>query len=141
MKKLTLPAFIILLSSCGASNIPEHIQNAFAQRHPEISPTWEVQPSYGYEATFTQNGVEYEVEFASDGTWLETEYEVSDLQFPPVILNQVQQQYPGYTITKREIEITPQGTFYELEVEQGDEEIELYFNERALPATNLNEDA
>ncbi|MDY7012578.1 MAG: PepSY-like domain-containing protein [Cyanobacteriota bacterium] len=142
MKKLALPALIVVLSSCsgGASNIPENVQNAFTQRHPGISPTWEVQPSYGYEAVFEQNGIEYEVEFASDGTWLETEYEVDDLQFPSEILNRVRQQYPDYTITKREIEMTPRGTFYELEVERGDEEIEVYFNDRGLPAVNFNED-
>ncbi|MDY6782609.1 MAG: PepSY-like domain-containing protein [Cyanobacteriota bacterium] len=148
MKKLALPALIVILSACepsntleNAQNIPDNVQTAFNQRHPGISPTWEVQPSYGYEATFSENGIEYEVEFASDGTWLETEYEVTDdLQFPPVIFSRVQQKYPDYTITKREIELTPQGTFYELEVERGGTEIELYFNDRAIEVPNSNED-
>ena len=57
-----------------------------------------------------------------------------------IVLEQVRQKYPDYAITKREIELTPQGTFYEVEVERGDKEIELYFDERAKPATNSHED-
>jgi hypothetical protein len=41
----------------------------------------------------------------------------------------------------QEIELTQQGRFYEIEVEQGNTEIELYFDECANPITNFNEDA
>ncbi len=41
----------------------------------------------------------------------------------------------------QEIELTQQGRFYEIEAEQGNTEIELYFDERANPITNFNEDA
>ncbi len=122
------------------TQIPQNVQNALLAKYPGASATWEIQP-YGYEAVFNQNGIEYEAEFSQNGQWLETEYEVSDAQFPTTILQKIQLDYPGYQITKREIELTPQGTFYEVEVEQGGAQIELYFDERANPANNSNEDA
>ncbi|MCP2728024.1 PepSY-like domain-containing protein [Limnofasciculus baicalensis] len=123
-----------------SAQIPQNVQNALLAKYPGASATWEIQP-YGYEAVFNQNGIEYEAEFSQNGQWLETEYEVSDAQFPATLLQKIQLDYPGYQITKREIELTPQGIFYEVEVEQGGAQIELYFDERANPANNSNEDA
>ncbi len=121
--------------------VPQIVQNIFVQKYPGRTPQWESQP-YGYEAVFSDNGIEYEVELSADGQWLETEYEVSrDEQFPAIVLNQVRSRYPGYQITKREIEITPRGVFYEVEVENGNEEIELYFDGQGNLAENYHEDA
>ena len=138
--KLLSAGAILILSACNSSEVPQTVQSAFLTRYPGVSPRWEPQP-YGYEAVFTKDRIEYEAEFSQDGQWLETEYEVLETQFPMIVLEQIRQKYPDYAITKREIELTPQGTFYEVEVQRGDEEIELYFDERAKPATNSNEDA
>lgn len=125
----------------SGEQVPQIVQNIFAQKYPGRTPQWESQP-YGYEAVFSENGIEYEVELSADGQWLETEYEVSrDEQFPAIVLNQVRSRYPGYQITKREIEITPRGVFYEVEVENGNEEIELYFDGQGNLAENYHEDA
>ncbi|BAZ03937.1 PepSY-like domain-containing protein [Calothrix sp. NIES-3974] len=124
----------------SGDQVPQIVQNVFAQKYPGRTPQWESQP-YGYEAVFSENGIEYEVELSADGRWLETEYEVSsDEQFPAAVLDQVRSRYPGYQITKREIEITPKGVFYEVEVENGSEEIELYFDGQGNLAENYHED-
>lgn len=152
--KFVVGAFLptTLLAACGGSfdpedhtipqsQVPQIVQSAFASKYPGKTPQWELQP-YGYEAVFFENGREYEAEFSDSGQWLETEYEVSsDNQFSDAVLRSVRTQYPGYTITKREIEITPVGTFYEVEVENGSDEIELYFDNRGNQVNNSNEDA
>lgn len=130
---------LFLLAGCS-SQVPETVQSAFQAQHPNVTPAWEAQP-YGYEAVFTQAGIEYEVEFSRAGQWLETEYEVSESQFSAAVIDRVKREYPNFAITKREIEITPNGTFYEVEVEQGEQEIELCFDQRGNPASNSNEDA
>lgn len=135
-----LSGSILILSGCNSLQVPENVQSAMKTKYPNVSPRWESQP-YGYEAVFTKDGIEYEAEFSKDGQWLETEYEVSETQFPASVLERVKREYPGYAITKREIELTPKGTFYEVEVKQGDTEIELYFDERGKPTTNSHEDA
>lgn len=132
------------IASCGGSGsdaaVPDAVVQAFNTTYPNVSPQWEPMP-YGYEAVFVQDGLEYEVEYSSAGEWLETEYEVQELQFPQVVLQAVRQQYPNYAITKYEVELTPLGTFYEVEVEGNGQEIELYFDEQGRPAANANEDA
>jgi len=143
---LLLVGSLLTLFACSSNQasetvqVPETVQSALQTKYPGVEARWESQP-YGYEAVFTKDGFEYEAEFSSKGQWLETEYEVSDAQFPAIVLERVKGKYPGYAITKREIELTPLGTFYEVEVEQGDQQIELYFDDRANPAANSNEDA
>lgn len=132
------------ITGCGGSgseaSVPDVVLQAFNATYPDISAEWEQMP-YGYEAVFVQEGQAYEVEYSSTGEWLETEYEVQELQFPQAVLQAVRQQYPNYAITKYEIELTPLGTFYEVEVEGNGQEIELYFDEQGQPAPNTNEDA
>lgn len=126
----------------GQSNVkvPEVVQNAFTKKYPGMTPTWE-KKLYGYEGIFFDQGIEYEGEFDANGVWLETEYEVNPVVFSQQVIKRVQQENPGYQITKYEIEITPQGKFYEVEIERGSEQIELYFNQNAQPARNFYEDA
>ncbi len=88
-----------------------------------------------------QNGLETEAEYNAAGQWLETEVEVDEAAFSKVVLDRVRQQYPQHTITKLEIETTPNGKFYEVEITLGGQELELYFNENGKPVTNLYEDS
>ncbi len=142
--RILLATLCLGLASCGGSgsdaSVPDAVVQTFNTTYPNISPQWEPMP-YGYEAVFVQDGLEYEVEYSSTGEWLETEYEVQEFQFPQAVLQTVRQQYPNYVITKYEIELTPLGTFYEVEVEGNGQEIELYFDEQGQPAANYNEDA
>jgi len=136
----------LMLTACNkasktqSTQVPPSVQSVFAAKYPGVTPRWESQP-YGYEAIFQKNGIEYEAEFSKDGRWLETEYEVPENQFSTLVLNRVKKEYPGYKITKREIELTPRGTFYEVEVEGGGKQIERYYDQRGNPARNSNEDA
>ncbi|MFM9265764.1 PepSY-like domain-containing protein [Tychonema sp. BBK16] len=131
----------VVENSTSTTEVPDSVQRAFAAAHPGVSPAWEKQV-YGYEAEFVKDGIEYEVEFSEDGQWLETEYEVTqDYQFSLLVLDKVKREHPGWAITKREVEITPQGKFYEVEIEQGGQQIELYFDERGNKAQNSHEDA
>ncbi len=142
MPKYLFLLLIFYLFGCSETNtqVPETVQKAFTAKYPNQIATWEQKP-YGYEAIFTQNGSEYEAEFSTTGQWLETEYEVPENQFSTTVLARVRRENPGYDVTKYEIEITPQGIFYEVEIEQGSEQIELYFDGQANPAPNSNEDA
>lgn len=125
----------------SSREVPQVVQSAFAKKYPGKTPNWELQP-YGYEAVFIENGIEYEAEYSSNGQWLETEYELtSDNGFSEVVLDKVRAQYPSGTIKKREIEITPQGIFYEVEVVNNGNEVELYFDGRGNRAPNSHEDA
>ncbi|WP_088892666.1 PepSY-like domain-containing protein [Leptolyngbya ohadii] len=137
-----IAAVILLLYGCSERSLkpPAVVSHEFFARYPNTSATWTKQP-YGYEGIFYQNGVEYEAEFSVDGRWLETEHEVSAVNFSQAVIDRVKRDYPGSTITKHEIEQTQAGTFYEVEIEQSGSEYELYFDSSAAPASNANEDS
>ncbi len=120
--------------------IPIVVEEAFtAKFSPNIPHRWQ-RHHYGYEAIFIQDGVEYEAEFSVTGEWLETEYLVSDKEFPQVILDKIKKEYPKFVVTKYEIEITPQGLFYEVDIADGEREYELYFDEQGNAQVDLYED-
>lgn len=129
-------------SACTAGDpVPAELESAFQARHPGESAVWERQP-FGYEAVYSTGGVEYEVEFSHAGQWLETEYEVTrDDELPAAVVARVAREYPGLPVTKREIEQTADGEFYEVEVETSRGDVEVYFDGAGMLAANRNEDA
>lgn len=127
-------------SYLNQEQVPLVVRNTFNAKYANRQAQWEKQP-YGYEAVFVENGLEHEAEFSENGQWLETEVEVPEQQFSQRVLERVRREHPNYVITKREIEQTPNGTFYEVEIEQGDQEYELYFDAQVNPVRNANEDA
>ncbi|RUS97984.1 hypothetical protein DSM106972_082030 [Dulcicalothrix desertica PCC 7102] len=120
--------------------VPTVVEKAFNTKYsPDISRTWQ-KHYYGYEAVFIQNNIKYEAEFSANGEWLETEYYVSEKEFPEAVLQKIKKQRPNFVITKYEIEITPKGIFYEVDITDGEIEEELYFDEKGNPAPDLYED-
>jgi hypothetical protein len=126
------------VTSCSAA--PGPVQQAFDQRYPGFDVvTWEQQP-YGWEAAFGGDDGAYEAEFDFSGRWLETEVEVVDAAgFPAAARQAVQAANGGAHVDKWEIEVTPAGEFYEVEILGSDGEY--YFDAAGRPAGNQFEDA
>ncbi len=96
---------------------------------------------HGWEAIFETDGQEVEVEFDEAGNWLETELEnVAKTMIPQRILAAVQQRFPACQFKEFEIEYTADGTFYEIEIMDGGQEREVYYNDKGEKKSNLNED-
>lgn len=121
-------------------DVPENIQIMFQQKYPNAQPQWS-KISYGYEAVFYDNGIEYEAEFSEGGEWLETEYDATEADIPSAILMTIRQQYPNAILDEFEIEITPNGQFYEVEIMTNSQEQELYFDRNGQAVPNQNEDS
>lgn len=126
------------LTSCSAA--PGAAQQAFDQRYPAFDvETWERQP-YGWEAAFGGDDGAYEAEFDFSGRWLETEVEVVDAAgFPAAVRQAVHGVTGGGHVDKWEIEVTPAGEFYEVEILGSDGEH--YFDAAGRPVENQFEDA
>lgn len=143
----TLSALLILfLAACNSIQnqtkftvVPEIVDAAFKEKYSNIPRIWQ-KHQYGYEAIFTQNKIKYEAEFSDKGEWLETEYYVSEKEFPDAVLKSIRQAYPNFKITKYEIEITPQGKFYEVDITDGEIEDELYLDVNGNITVNSYED-
>jgi hypothetical protein len=118
-----------------ASQVPEAVRTGFATKFPNMTPSsWEQKP-YGYEAIFTQNGMVYEADFSGTGEWQKTEHEG---ELPPAIKSRIDQQYAGASFTQRQIEETPQGMFYQVELQHMNQTVKLYLDSQGNPAQNLN---
>ncbi|WP_242048156.1 MULTISPECIES: PepSY-like domain-containing protein [Nostocales] len=118
---------------------PASVESAFTNKYSEKPRLWQ-RNYYGYEATFIKKNVKYEAEFSETGEWLETEYYVTEKEFPDVILKRIRQEYPTFKITKYEIEITPKGNFYEVDITDGEMEYELYFDVHGNTQVDMYED-
>jgi hypothetical protein len=125
------------VTGCGAA--PSPVQQAFQQRYPGAEPvTWERQP-YGWEAAFGGDDGAFEAEFDSSGQWLETEVEVVDGAGFPAPVREAVRGMAGGAVSKWEIEVTPAGEFYEIEIAGSDGEY--YFDAGGRQVENRYEDA
>ena len=70
------------------------------------------------------NGKEYSANFNTDGTWLETEYEISVNELPEIVKSTIQNEFNGYKIKESEISETKDGKFYEFELKKGEQKME-----------------
>ncbi|MBD2200505.1 MULTISPECIES: PepSY-like domain-containing protein [Calothrix] len=137
---------VLILTACNSLKnhqqavvVPTSVEAAFKAKYPQISPAW-VKHHYGYEASFIDKNIATEVEFSNTGEWLETEYLVTVKEFPDIIIKRIKKEHPQFIITKYEIEITPQGKFYEVDITDGETESELYFDVNGNPQVDLYED-
>jgi disulfide oxidoreductase YuzD len=143
----TFSALLILfIAACNSSSnqtkrteVPEILDAAFKEKYSDIPRVWQ-KHHYGYEAIFVQNKIKHEAEFSDKGEWLETELYVTAKEFPDAVLKRIRQAYPNFKITKYEIEITPQGKFYEVDITDGEIEDELYFNANGNNKIDFYED-
>lgn len=130
-------AALVVAGATGCSASPGPVQQAFDQRYPGFEVVeWE-QHDYGWEAAFGGDDGAYEAEFDFSGRWLETEVEVVDAAGFPAVVRQTVQGMGGGPVEKWEIEVTPAGEFYEVEIAGG----EYYFDATGQRANNQFEDA
>jgi len=138
VKKIIFSSFIaalmLFITACHGLRtqsqtieVPEIVDAAFKKKYSDLPRTWQ-RHHYGYEAVFIQNKIKYEAEFSDTGEWLETESYVTEKEFPEVVLKRIREGYPKFKVTKYEIEITPHGKFYEVDITDGEIEDELYFD-------------
>jgi uncharacterized membrane protein YkoI len=123
--------------------MPKTMLDKVVELYPNQNTTainW-VQQKYGWEALFELDGQDIEVEFDKSGNWIETELEnVARTMIPQRVLAAVQSRFPSCQFKEYEIEYTIDGTFYEIEIMDGGQERELYFNDKGERKTNTNED-
>ncbi|MFC2131183.1 PepSY-like domain-containing protein [Bacteroidota bacterium] len=127
--------FILLLSTlifigCSSNEeIPGVVSKAFEAKYPDIKIVeWEIEGDI-YEAEYTIDGIKNEAEFDKDGNLVATEYEIKIEELPEVILEKLKTEYAGYEIEEAEfVNSTELGELYEVELEKGDKEIDVYFD-------------
>lgn len=123
---LLVALFSVFVMSCNQQkvNIPEKVQASFSELFPTASEVeWEMTEDNEWEAEFEMDGKEASACFTITGEWIETEYALESL--PETIETILMESYPGFEISEVEIVESPEFNGYEVEMKNGEEEIEI----------------
>ena len=126
-----LPSFSAYSDDSGESELPQAVFNNFRSIYPEARiKEWEWEKKEMlYEVEFIMNGESYEAFFTSDGKWIRTEREIKKSELPQAVKESFSQsEFSKWKIDDIEEQFLPeQHLIYEIEVEQGEQEYDLYF--------------
>lgn len=130
MKNITPFVFAVLLinvTSCEKNdNVPQKVKDTFAMKFPNATEVeWDEESDTEWEAEFDLDGKEYSSNFMNDGTWVETEYEVSESDIPKAVLDAMNTDFEGYEVEDIEFTETKDGKAYEFSIEKGEDELEV----------------
>ncbi|MFT7233872.1 MAG: putative membrane protein YkoI [Cyclobacteriaceae bacterium] len=140
MKNVTLILGAVLAmasQSCGqkktTKDVPQAIIKSFTEMFPNAyKVAWEKENEMEWEAEFDQYGKEYSANFANDGSWLETEYELGTSDLPSAVQNTLDSEFSDYEIKEAELSETSEGVKFEFELEKGETEIEVTIHAAGL---------
>lgn len=125
---IVLSVAMLGTAACGQKNETATIEvtTAFQQKFPDAKKVkWEKESESEWEADFKQNGKKYSANFKVDGTWTETEHAIEMEEIPGSVKHILNTSFRDYKVEESELAERPDGTFYEFEVEKGEEEMEL----------------
>ena len=125
-------AFIVGFSTflaCGNGHPPREVDTAFNLQFPHaMNIRWEKEDSGNWEASFQMNAIEYAAIFDDSGNWVETEKHLPESEWPPIIIKKIALEFPHHKIQEFEEEKNRDGVFYEVELSNEAEEIELLYS-------------
>lgn len=131
MKALQLFFLALVLVGFGAcaqdaKNVPAGVQSAFESKFPAAKKVkWEKESESEWEAEFTKAGKEYSANFLTDGSWVETEYEIKKSEIPSLVQKTLDGEFAGYEVEEAEVSETIDGKLYEFELEGEGSELEV----------------
>lgn len=123
------------LSACSQdlkeAQVPAAARATFKKLHPDTNVLeWEfIKRIQLYEAEFISKSIKYEAYFTRDGRWVRTERDIMEADLPQEVLaGLAKTEYAAWKIDDVEEHQSPEHSlFYEIEVEQGNQEVYLYF--------------
>lgn len=111
-------------------NVPEVVTTAFQAKFAGAAEVeWGMEEDSVYEAEFELNDREMTANFDATGTWLETEYSISESALPPIVMDSVKSLFENPVVEKAEVSETPQGKVFELQLKTDDNVTEAVFDQ------------
>ncbi len=84
----------------------------------------EAEYNYGYlEVDIYHDTLNKDVYFDNDDAWVKTTWDVAIITLPEAVTAAITTAYPDYRIDDAEYVETPDGTYYSIELEQGERDI------------------
>jgi hypothetical protein len=121
---------LVLTQACAQKTAPKLVENAFSEKFPTAKNVkWDKENEKEWEAEFKMNGKEFSANFLTDGTWQETEHEISKNEIPVAVKKVLDTDFEGFKIEEAEISETTNGKVYEVLIEKGETTKEVVFSE------------
>lgn len=127
---ITLVLCTFFFAACGQnSDVPSKVKTAFKNKISNAKNLeWEFDKEDNlWEAEYKINNTEYTSVFTKEGSWIETEHSIKHSDLPQAVKNTLKADYPEYEIEEIEFVETPEGKYYELEVELENENKEVEY--------------
>ncbi len=115
----------------SVSNPPPAVLKAFEQKFPKATEVkWGKENATEYEAEFDLGDTEMSANFSPDGTWLETETEISVDHLPAKVSEAIARQYPDWQMTgASHVEKPNAKSVYEVNIKSGMKKKEVVLSE------------
>lgn len=116
------------------TKVPAEVQSSFQSKFPGVNNqdvSWDKEGG-NFKAEFEMKEKEYEVLFDSKGSWVSSEIEgFSESELPESIRKQLKTgEYGSWEIDDIQVKEKPDKMIYEIEVEKGLRDKELYFDKK-----------
>jgi len=126
---LVVASAFISLSACAQKDAPVAVKNVFSQKFAKaIDVKWDMEGKTEWEAEFKLDGKEYSANFDLKGTWLETEYKITENEIPAAIKTVIVKDYASSKIKAAEVSDTPKGKVVEVTFTKGIKNEEICFD-------------
>ena len=123
---------IFLLSTIAfAAKPPVKVQKAFEAKFATATGIkWAKENSKEWEAEFTVDTVKMSANFSNDGSWVETETQISASQLPDAATATIKKRHPtGEIVGAYKIDSAKNGIKYEADVKIGKKTVEVFVKE------------
>ena len=126
---LALGVFAFALQSCDDDDndgisVPAELSNALAKEHPNAHIVDIEKEKNGMtEVEIVHGSISKDVMFTAEGAWAYTIWDISKRHLEDVVKNAVTAAHPGYVIDDADFIETPDGSYFLVEMEQGEREI------------------
>lgn len=149
MKKILFLTMMLLtgsfMASCSSDDddylneLPTPVERSFSQKYPDTKGVrWQSEQGRFKTKFRDRHGMETEVWFMPDGTWVRTETEVRPAALPQAVKDFVTAVYPGYYVDEADYIETPVTAYFHLELEcKGRPDVEVNVYADGTPAEGI----
>lgn len=118
------------------SQVPTAVLNTFEKNNPQAKAQWELSNGM-YHAEFWQQGLQNDAWYKPNGTWVRTETDYQGA-LPAKIQEYINANYANYRVDDVDIVTTPQGNFYEVELDrEGAEDVTIRMTVDGMPQSEV----
>ncbi|MBS1568966.1 MAG: PepSY-like domain-containing protein [Bacteroidetes bacterium] len=120
-------------TACGQkvseADVPQPVKAAFMKQFPKADHIrWGMESKTEYEAEFKLGSEAMSATFGTAGQWLETERDIKIEALPEAVRKALADKYAGSKVKDVSYVENPKGTFYEADLEKGEQSMEVVFN-------------